>query len=55
MSLKQWGQIHHLNLACLRVIMKGEHLGWLVGKDRERAGGWQLWECSAWSRARPNS
>ena len=37
-----------------RVSVPACKLGWLVGKDRERAGGWQLWECSAWSRARPN-
>lgn len=51
LSLKQWGQIHHLNLACLGVITKGDHLGVAGGQGQGEAGGWQLWECSAWSRA----
>ena len=54
MSLKQWGQIHRLNLACLGVITKGDHLGVAGGEGQGEAGGWQLWECSAWSRAWAN-
>ena len=54
LSLKQWGQIHRLNLACLGVITKGDHLGVAGGEGQGEAGGWQLWECLAWSRAWAN-
>ena len=42
LSLKQWGQIHRLNLACLGVITKGDHLGVAGGEGQGEAGGWQL-------------